>query len=272
MVTDLKNTTERLPGDFIAIEGFVVYYGIPLVVKGRVLGVLEVYHRTSLEMDSEWVEFLRVLARQAAIAIDNATMFEDLQRTNLQLGVAYDSTLEVWARTLEFRENKTPEDTQRLVDMTIHLARVMQISEDELIYVRRGVLLHDIGIVTVPDSILHKTEPLTDKDWEIIRRHPTYARELLSSVPFLQPALDIPYCHHEKWDGTGYPRGLKAEKIPLAARVFAVIDTWEALSADQPHRKAWPREKIINYIREQSGKHFDPRVVDTFLTLDGIYG
>jgi HD-GYP domain-containing protein (c-di-GMP phosphodiesterase class II) len=133
---------------------------------------------------------------------------------------------------------------------------------------RRGALLHDIGKIGIPDSILLKPGPLTDDEWEVMRRHPTYAHELLAPIAYLRPSLDIPYCHHEKWDGSGYPRGLAGETIPLAARIFAVVDVWDALSSDRPYRDAWPSEEVLQYLRDGAGAHFDPRIVDTFLRLE----
>ncbi len=151
--------------------------------------------------------------------------------------------------------------------MTIKLVHNFGISADQIIHIRRGALLHDIGKIGVLDSILNKPGPLSDEEWQIMRKHPLYAYEWLSPIQYLRPALDIPYCHHEKWDGTGYPRGLKGEQIPLSARLFAIVDVWDALLSDRPYREAWPLEKILDFIRGQAGKHFDPRVVDAFLDL-----
>jgi HD-GYP domain-containing protein (c-di-GMP phosphodiesterase class II) len=151
--------------------------------------------------------------------------------------------------------------------MTSGLARALGISEERLVQVRRGALLHDIGKMGVPDDILLKPGPLTDEEWVIMRQHPQFAFEMLSPIQYLNLALDIPYCHHEKWDGSGYPRGLKGEQIPLAARVFAVVDVWDALLSDRPYRKAWPMEKVVKYLKAESGKHFDPKVLEAFLKM-----
>jgi HD-GYP domain-containing protein (c-di-GMP phosphodiesterase class II) len=156
----------------------------------------------------------------------------------------------------------------RVVDLTLRIARAMGMSEEELIHVRRGAFLHDIGMVGVPDEILFKSDRLTDQEWEIVRRHPVYACELLTAIGALVPALDIPYCHHERWDGTGYPRGLKGDQIPLAARIFAVVDVWCALRSDRPYRSAWSVEEAQEYICHHAGTHFDPRVVEIFLAMD----
>jgi HD-GYP domain-containing protein (c-di-GMP phosphodiesterase class II) len=153
--------------------------------------------------------------------------------------------------------------------MTMRLAREMGVSDEELVHIQRGALLHDIGKVGIPDSILHKPGPLTDEEWKIMRMHPVYAYELLRPIAFLEPALDIPHFHHEKWNGTGYPRGLKEEEIPLAARIFAIADVWDALRSNRPYRSARPREMVVAYIKEQAGKHFDPQVAEVFLRLEG---
>jgi putative two-component system response regulator len=181
-----------------------------------------------------------------------------------QLACAYDSTLEGWARALDLRDHETEGHARRVTELTVRLAEGFGIAGDELLQIRRGALLHDIGKIGIPDAILLKPGPLSPEEWEIMRRHPTYGRDLLEPIEFLWPALDIPYCHHERWDGTGYPRGLKGEEIPLAARIFAVIDVWDAITNDRPYRKAAPPEEALAYIRSQVGRHFDPAVVEAF--------
>lgn len=248
-------------------EEFVAYFGVPLITKGNIIGVLEIYNRQQLEPDEEWMAFLETLAGQAAIAIDNINLFNDLERSNLELIRAYDATIEGWARALELRDMETEGHSRRVVELTLNLARRMGVGEDQLAHIRQGALLHDIGKMGVPDSILQKSGPLTEDEWEIIHRHPAYAIKWLAPIAYLKSALDIPYCHHEKWDGTGYPRGLKGEQIPLAARIFAVADVWDALRSNRPYRASWSVEKTRAYILEQSGKHFDPKVVEAFLPL-----
>jgi HD-GYP domain-containing protein (c-di-GMP phosphodiesterase class II) len=223
----------------LAGEDFVCYYGLPLIAKGQVKGVLEVYHRTPLQPDLEWLDFLNTLAGQAAIAIENSTLFEGLQRSNSELALAYDATIEGWSHALDLRDKETEGHTQHVTEMTVQFARTFGLGEAELVQVRWGALLHDMGKMGVPDGILLKPGPLTDKEWIIMKKHPDFAYEMLSPIRYLRQALDIPYCHHEKWDGNGYPRGLKGEQIPLAARVFAVVDVWDALLSDRPYRKAW---------------------------------
>lgn len=248
-------------------EEIKAYHAFPLLSKGKVKGVLEVFHRDAFEPDPEWSSFAVTVATQTAIAIDNATLFEDLERSNLELSLAYDTTLEGWAKALELRDHETEGHARRVVDLTMRISRDLGINRDELLHIRRGALLHDIGKMGVPDRILQKDGPLTDDEWAIMRQHPVYAYEWLSSISYLEPALDIPHYHHERWDGTGYPEGLKGEQIPLAARIFAIVDVWDALRSDRPYRKAWSVDEAVAHIKKQSGSHFDPQVVDAFLNL-----
>jgi PAS domain S-box-containing protein/putative nucleotidyltransferase with HDIG domain len=250
--------------DFAA-ERFVTYYAVPLIAEGQVKGVLELFQRRAVERDDEWREFLDVLAGQLGIAIHNATLLANLQHTTQALLRAYDATIEGWSYALDLRDKETEGHTQRVTELTLRLARALGVGGEALVHIRRGALLHDIGKMGVPDRILHKPGPLTPEEQAIMRQHPVFAYEMLSRIEYLRPALDIPYCHHEKWDGTGYPRGLKGEEIPLAARIFAVLDVWDALTSDRPYRPAWTREQAVGYLREQAGKHFDPRIVEVFL-------
>jgi len=252
-------------------ENFSDYYGVPLIAKGEVKGVLEVFHRTHIHEDQEWIDFLEALAGQAGLAIDNATLFQNLQRSNLELGMAYESTLEGWSAALDLRDKETEGHTMRVTNLTLQLAEHMGLKDKDLMQIRRGALLHDIGKMGVPDRILLKPDTLTDEEWEIMQRHPVYAHKLLSSIEYLRPALGIPYCHHEKWNGSGYPRGLKGEEIPLEARIFTVVDVYDALVSDRPYRPAWTKEKALEYIKSLSGVDFDPRVVNGFLELLGQY-
>ena len=248
-------------------ETFRAYFGAPLLAKGSVVGVLEVYHRTPVRPLPEWLEFLEALAELAAIAIDNARLFDNLQHSNLNLTVAYDATIEGWSRALDLRDKETEGHTQRVTEMSLRLGRALGLSEGELVHMRRGALLHDIGKMGVPDQILLKPGPLSDEEWVTMRRHPVYAYEMLAPIVYLHPALDIPYCHHEKWDGSGYPRGLAGEQIPLAARLFAVVDVWDALRSDRPYRAAWGEERVSAHIRSLVGTHFDPQAAEGFLNL-----
>lgn len=252
---------------FLTGENFVSYYCVPLIAKGDVVGVLEVFHRSTLEPDQTWLDFLHALAGQASIAIDSGHLFTDLQRTNLDLMLAYDSTIEGWSKALDLRDRETEGHTLRVTEMTITLAKAAGIPEDEIIHVRRGALLHDIGKMGVPDRILHKAGRLTDDEWETMRQHPAYAYDMLYSIEYLRPALSIPYSHHERWDGTGYPLGLKGKEIPLTARLFAIVDVWDALRSNRPYREGWPEDKVLQYLRAESGAHFDPKAVELFLQV-----
>ncbi|MGB8645004.1 MAG: PAS domain S-box protein [Anaerolineae bacterium] len=189
----------------------------------------------------------------------------EIQHLNEELLVSYDATLEGWSRALDLRDRETEGHSQRVTKKTLELARTMGFGEAELVHIRRGSILHDIGKMGVPDSILLKPGPLTDEDWRVMRQHPVFAYEMLSPIAFLKPALDIPYCHHERWDGSGYPRRLVGEAIPRAARLFAVVDVWDALCSDRPYRKRWTEKETMSYIRAQAGKQFDPQVVQVFL-------
>jgi PAS domain S-box-containing protein len=248
-------------------DGFTAYYAVPLIAKGQVKGVLETFHRRTPVQDPDWRKFLEELGRQAAIAIDNAEQHEKIQRSNEELTLAYDATIEGWSYALDLRDKETEGHSQRVAEWTVRLARAMNVGPQELVHIRRGALLHDIGKVGLPDKILRKTGPLDEDEWVVMRDHPVHAHGLISSIAFLRPALDIPYCHHEKWDGSGYPRGIKGEEIPVAARIFAVIDVWDALTSKRSYRDAWSQEEALMYIAEQSGKHFDPRVVVEFFKL-----
>jgi putative nucleotidyltransferase with HDIG domain len=265
-VPDLENIDGKfVRAQLLADERFISYYAVPLITKGEVQGVLEIFHRTRIAPNHEWLNFLETLGGQAAIAIENSMLFQDLQRSNFELAMAYDATIEGWSRALDLRDRETEGHTQRVTDMTLKLARKMGLSEERVILIKRGALLHDIGKMGVPDYILHKPEQLSEEEQAIMRKHPQLAYDMLEPIAYLRDALNIPYCHHEKWDGSGYPRGLAGTQIPLEARLFAIVDVWDAITTDRPYRKSWPRKKALKYIREQSGKYFDPKLVEMFL-------
>ncbi len=268
-IMECPNLDSNQPGDFSFLEEDRVraFFSLPLISKGKVVGVLVVSNQTPLEPDQGWRDFLEALAGQAAMAIDSIRSFEELQRSNLELSLAYSTTIEGWSHALDLRDRETKGHTQRVTEMTLKLARMAGLSEIELRHVKHGALLHDIGKMGIPDNILLKEHDLTGEEWEIMRRHPVYAYEMLSPIEYLRPALDIPYCHHEKWDGTGYPRGLAGERIPLPARLFAVVDVWDALRSDRPYRQGWSEDRVLEYIQSQSGTHFDPYTVDLFTRL-----
>lgn len=268
-IPDLRETTEVIRDPLLGREGFISYIGVPMIVKGQIKGLFEVYNRSPLSPDREWMEYMHTLTGQAAIAIDNSQLFDNLQRSNQEIRQAYDTTLEGWAHALELRDRETEGHTRRVTELTMQLAHYMNINENELVNINRGVLLHDIGKMGVPDHILRKTGPLTDSEWDEMRKHPQYAYDLLSPISYLRPALDIPYCHHEHWDGSGYPQGLKGTQIPLSARIFSIVDIWDALLSDRPYRKKWKRERVVEYIKEISGTILDPQIVAGFLDMVG---
>ena len=183
--------------------------------------------------------------------------------------MAYEATIEGWSQALDLRDRETEGHSQRVTQLTLEMAAELGVDRSEIPNYRRGALLHDIGKMGIPDQILLKPGPLTDEEWDVMRQHPELAYNLLSTIEYLRPALNIPYCHHEKWDGSGYPRGLAGEQIPLPARIFAVADVWDALTSDRPYRDAWPRQQALKYIHDQSGRHFDPMVVSVFKRLVG---
>ena len=243
----------------------------PLKIKDDLIGVIYVDNRakTGLFQRSD-LDVIKAFADQAAVAIDNARLFDDLQESNRELQKAYQKTLEGWVRALDLKDKETEGHTQRVTVLTERLARSMGVEGDALVHIKRGALLHDIGKMGIPDSILLKPGELTDDERAVVRQHPVYAYEMLGPIEFLRPAIDIPYCHHEKWDGSGYPRGLKGMEIPFAARIFPVIDVWDALISNRPYRKGLPHAEVRVRIKDDSGKHFDPNVVKAFVDLEDL--
>ncbi len=246
---------------------YTSYMAVPMVAKGQLQGVIELYAKRPMEPTPEWLEFLETYADQGAIAVENSQLFRSLERSNLELQRAYDRTIEGWASALDLKDEETAGHSKRVTDMTVRLARRLGVAPDEVVHLQRGALLHDIGKMGIPDSILLKRGSLTDEEFAVMRTHPELAYQLLSPIEFLRPALDIPYCHHEWWDGGGYPRGLRGEQIPLAARIFAVVDVYDALTSERPYRDAWPSDRALQFIREGSGTHFDPDVVAAFFEM-----
>lgn len=255
MITALDDRSSRLEGVNAGADEFLS--------KPVELTELRLRVRTMQRIN----RYRRLIEERKRAAERERKLTEHAQQAARAIAEAYDQTLIGWSRALDLRDKETEGHSQRVAQMTIAVAQALNIPPEDQINMWRGAMLHDIGKIGVPDSILHKPGPLTAAEWEVMRRHTTYAYELLSPIEYLRPALDIPYCHHEKWDGTGYPRGLRGEEIPLAARIFALVDVWDALTSDRPYRKAWTREQACQYIREQAGKHFDPRLVDLFLSI-----
>jgi PAS domain S-box-containing protein len=192
---------------------------------------------------------------------------EALQLAHQSLQEAYERTIEGWVRALDLRDRETEGHTQRVTELTLKVAARLGFKEEELVHIKRGALLHDMGKMAIPDDILQKPGPLNETEWEKMRRHPIYAYEMLSPITYLHSALEIPYHHHERWDGSGYPRALIGEEIPLAARMFAIVDVWDALCSDRPYRKKLPRDEVVTYLRENAGTLFDPKLVDIFLSV-----
>jgi PAS domain S-box-containing protein len=254
--------------ELVKSEGFRSFFITPLIVNFELRGLIQVFLKQPFYPDGEWIQFYETLAGQAAIAINESILWKNLQVSNIELQTAYDETLEGWSKALDLRDHETENHTQRVIELTLRLAKKMGITGDELINIRRGALLHDLGKIGVPDSILTKPGKLTPEEWDVMRRHPTNAYDLIFPISYLREALDIPYSHHEKWDGSGYPRGLKGEDIPLAARIFAFADVWDAMTSDRYYRAAMSVEDVTKYMRENSGKHFDPSIVELFLEMD----
>ena len=264
-ISRAKNDFARLP-DLIN-EDFVAYVAAPLVLNTQVRGVLELWSRSQINSNAEWLDALEQIAEKGAIALSHVMLVRRLQRSNVDLTQAYDATIDGWSQALELRYYETKGHAVRVVEMAVDFARILGLDDAELVNVRRGARLHDIGMLGIPDSILLKPETLSEEELVSVRQHPMLGYEHLASVEFLRPSLDIVRYHHEKWDGTGYPYGLKGGQIPFSARLFALVDVWDSLRSDRPFRKGWPEEKIKEHIRDRAGKHFDPDLADKFLKL-----
>lgn len=246
------------------------YLGLPIFANHELKGILEIFNDRPLELSCEDITYLEIIASQAAVGITVATLAHKTRIRDKERSVVSGAVLEGWSKTLELRDLETKGHTQRVAQITIRLAEQLGVSEAEQVIIFRGALLHDIGKMGIPDSILQKPGPLDPEEQRIVRHHPELAYQLLSSIPGLSKSLDIPYCHHERWDGNGYPRGLKGKEIPLAARIFTIIDVWDALTSDRPYRKALPTDEALQYIRDESGHHFDPEVVQAFLAMQNL--
>ena len=247
-----------------AAEQFISYFGVPLLSKGKLMGVMEIFHRSPLDTNQHRLELFKMVAGLAAIAIDHQNLQDELKSSHTDIIKGFDDIIEGWAHALELRGIESPGHANRVVDLTLSLAKELGLKGNKLVDIRRGALLHDIGKMGIPDHVLKKGTELTKEERKMIGQHPIEAFNLLGKIDALESALDIPLYHHEKWDGTGYPQGLKGEDIPIYARIFAIADVWDALLSDRPYREAWPREKAFAHIKEQSGKHFDPQVVEAF--------
>ncbi|MEW6180746.1 MAG: HD domain-containing phosphohydrolase [Chloroflexota bacterium] len=256
-----------LTSRFSGFMPYQFYAAVPMLVNGKRYGILEVFAHKPFTPGDEWRAFFQTLASQTAIALDHNQMIQDIQHAYQELQQAYRATIEGWSATLELRDKETQGHSERMLTLSERLGRRMGLNEKQLEDLRYGVLLHDIGKMAVPDAILNKPGPLSEEEWAVMRQHPQFAYDVLSKIPFLKGAMDVIYCHHERWDGSGYPRGLKGEQIPLYARIFAVVDVWDALTNDRPYREAWSTEKALAYLQEQAGILFDPQVVEKFVAL-----
>jgi PAS domain S-box-containing protein len=248
-------------------EHFVSYIGAPLIAKGELKGILEIYSCTPVSEDNDWLDFLEAISHQAAIAVDNSRMFVDLQRSNAELLQSYNAMLENLAQIPEKREPTYAGHSLNVADLSLRLARALDVDQGDMIHIYRGTLLHDLGTLAIPDAIIKKPGKLNEEEWALVKKHPTWAHEWFSRLNFVKSALNVPYCHHERWDGSGYPRGLKGTNIPIEARIAAVADVWDALTHDRPYRKAWKAADAQEYVSKQSGKLFDPQVVQVFLKM-----
>ncbi len=286
----LKKTRELLPDVILldvmmpGMDGFEVCRQIrndPMLAEIPIIMITALDDRKSLLLGLEagaddyiTKPYDRYELRARLLGITRLNRYRKLlnERANLEvvhgkLLSAYDATIEGWSHAMDLRDKETEGHTLRVTKLSEKLGQIMGIKDDDLIFMRRGALLHDIGKLGVPDSILLKPDKLTAEEWKIMHQHPQYAYDMIQPIEYLRPALEIPFCHHEKWDGSGYPRGLKGEEIPLTARIFAIIDVWDALTSDRPYRPAWDKEKVMEYIKDQSGKHFDPYVVEQFVKM-----
>lgn len=245
-------------------ESFESYLGLPLVYRNEVIGVMELFHRGKMNIDSEFYRYLLILSGMATLLISSSKMSESSNQAVVKLETAYGITLEAWSTALEIREKTSLGHARRVTEMTIQMAAHMKLDDKDLISMTRGSILHDIGKMILPDSILSKKGPLSENEWVLMKKHPEYAYELLKNVKFLKPSMDIVLHHHEHWDGSGYPTGLKGEDIPICARIISVADVYDALTSHRAYRTAWLRENAASYISEQSGQLFDPYVVKAF--------
>jgi len=254
----------------IRSEGFISQHCAPIVIGGKATGVLEVFQRKPFIPNSEWLILFDAIATQTGLALDYNSIYDDLQKAYTDLELSYEATIEGWSSAMDFRDQETEGHSKRVAALTMSLASLLNIPEEDRAAISRGALLHDVGKIGIPDSILKKTGPLNDSEWVLMKQHPKFAYEMLSGIPYLKKSLAIPLYHHEKWDGSGYPEGLSGENIPLAARLFSIIDVYDALTSDRLYRAAWSKADTLRYIKDQSGKQFDPAIVKSFITMINV--
>jgi putative nucleotidyltransferase with HDIG domain len=267
-VTDFSGIDPKcLLSKLIENEGFTSQHCMPIILGGKLKGVLETWFRKIFSPGPEWFIIFDAIAHQTGMALDYNALYADLQRAYLDLENSYEATLEGWSAAMDLRDEETEGHSRRVTALSVSLAAKLGLTGQEIAYVRRGAFLHDIGKIGVPDSVLHKPGPLNEEEWVLMKQHSKKGYDLLSRIPYLKESLDIPLYHHEKYNGTGYPEGLSGKTIPLAARLFAIVDVFDALTSDRPYREAWTKTKAIQYLREQKGLHFDPELVDVFIPL-----
>ncbi len=241
--------------------------GVPVVAEGRVLGVFHIAIKAPAPFDTEFVDIVEMFGSYTGIVIGRMQLIEALRDADRQMRKAYDETLEGWARAIGLRDDDTLQHTMSVVKIAIAIGKRLGLDPKKIEDLRRGALLHDVGKIGIPDAILRKPGPLNDKEAAIMQTHTSFGYELLRPINYLEGAFVVPYCHHERWDGTGYPRQLQGEDIPLLARIFAVADVYDAMTRDRPYRPAHSPQDAVDYVRSQSGRHFDPRVVGAFLAI-----
>jgi HD-GYP domain-containing protein (c-di-GMP phosphodiesterase class II) len=239
----------------------------PMISRKTVFGILELLSGARSQFKRADTDLLLSIGSTAALVLQNNAFKEDLDFANRSLAKTFENTIESWRRALELRDQFSGGHATRAAEMAVRLGAYLGVDRRELVFLRFGAVLHDIGKIGIPDSVLLKAGPLEASEMCLMRKHPQFAFEMLSSLPNFAPVLEIPYYHHERWDGSGYPTGLEGEQIPLAARIFAVVDVWDALCSDRPYRRAWTEERALTYIRQESGQHFDPRIVEAFVAL-----
>ena len=258
---------QSLYSKLIHAEDFTSQHCAPIMIAGKTIGVLEVFQRKTFSPNSEWLILFDAIATQTGLAMDYNSINADLQKAYMDLELSYEATIEGWSAAMDYRDQETEGHSKRVTSLALSLAARLGISEEKIVSISRGALLHDVGKIGIPDSILKKPGPLSAEEWVLMKRHPLIAYEMLSRIPYLKESLSIPLYHHEKWDGSGYPEGLKGDKIPLAARLFSIIDVFDALTSDRPYRKAWDLTETLQYIREQAGIQFDPKIVEVFISM-----
>ena len=267
-VSDFKDLDSKSSlAALVKAEKFLTQSCAPIIIGGKVIGVLEVFQRRINTPNSEWFILFDAIATQTGLALDYNSINADLQQAYLDLELSYEATIEGWSAAMDYRDQETEGHSKRVTSLTLSLSTLLGVSEEEMTAIRRGALLHDIGKIGIPDSILKKPGPLDAQEWALMKKHPLIAYELLSKIPYLKQSLDIPLYHHEKWDGSGYPYGLKGEKIPFSARLFSIIDVFDALTSDRPYRQAWTKAETLRYIQEQGGSQFDPAIVKAFISM-----